>query len=87
MFYGYESSLIFLAHPRRLRRLARYICWCKVGVAHFAPTYITGLSRFSGEQGLRGNASPAPEKSGMTHIWLENPAVNMRWEVCASNAG
>ena len=55
-------------HPRRLRRLARWRWWCKVGVAHFAPPSPTGLSRFSGEPGLRGNVSLAPETSGRTHI-------------------
>src|SRR5437588_12989305 len=63
----YESALIFLVHPRRLRRLARWRWWCKVGYAHFAPPSPTGLSRFSGVPGLRGNVSLAPEQSGMTH--------------------
>src|SRR5437588_10523126 len=67
LFSIYESSLIFLVHPRRLRRLAPWRWWCKVGVAHFAPPSPTGLSRFSGEPGLRGNVSLAPETSGMTH--------------------
>src|SRR5437879_11664494 len=74
-----ESSLMFLAHPRRLRRLARWRWWCKVGYAHFAPPSPTGLSRFSGEPGLRGNVSLAPETSGMTHtlflVWRRRANV------------